>query len=121
MKAIKPDYRDRFGGSFAGSKMMLEKYQRIGFGWTRWFPETKWQFFQPRKGDPFDWHDVEFELSARYGVSQHVVLYGWPEGLMDSEHSGQMSSKTSGNRLIHRGSPTNGAWRLCSDLSSRAV
>lgn len=68
---------------------MLEKYQRIGFGWTRWFPETKWQFFQPKAGDPFNWHDADFDLAAQHGVSQHVVLYGWPEGLMDKEHSGQ--------------------------------
>ncbi len=87
--ATKPDYRERFGGSFAGREQMLQKYQRIGFGWTRWFPETKWQFFQPKKDAPFNWHDADFDLAARYGVSQHVVLYGWPEGLMDKEHSGQ--------------------------------
>ncbi len=87
--ATKPDFRERFGGSFAGREGMLQKYQRIGFGWTRWFPETKWQFFQPKKDAPFDWHDADFQLAARYGVSQHVVLYGWPEGLMDKEHSGQ--------------------------------
>lgn len=87
--ATKPDFRERFGGSFAGGKMMLEKYQRLGFGWTRWYPETKWHNFQPRKGSPFNWHEEKFELAHRYGVSQHVVLYGWPEGLMDKEHSGQ--------------------------------
>lgn len=86
--ATKPDFRERFGGSFAGSRMMLEKYQRLGFGWTRWFPETKWQFFQPKKGDAFNWHDAEFDLAAQHGVSPHIVLYGWPEGLMDKEHSG---------------------------------
>ncbi len=87
--ATKPDFRERFGGSFAGREGMLQKYQRIGFGWTRWFPETKWQFFQPKKDAPFDWHDADFDLAAHYGVAQHVVLYGWPEGLMDNEHSGQ--------------------------------
>ena len=87
--AVKPDYRERFGGSFAGREQMLQKYQRLGFGWTRWFPETKWQFFQKKKDAPFDWHDADFDLAARYGVAQHVVLYGWPEGLMDKEHSGQ--------------------------------
>ncbi len=87
--ATKPDYRERFGGSFAGREQMLQKYQRMGFGWTRWFPETKWQFFQKKKGDDFDWHDADFDIAARYGVAQHVVLYGWPEGLMDKEHSGQ--------------------------------
>ena len=88
-RATKPDFRERFGGSFAGGKMMLEKYQRLGFGWTRWYPETKWHNFQPRKGAPFDWHDEQFDLAAKHGVSQHVVLYGWPEGLMDKEHGGQ--------------------------------
>lgn len=88
-KAIKPDFRERFGGSFAGGKMMLEKYQRLGFGWTRWYPETKWHSFQPKKDAPFNWFDKEFELARQHGVSQHVVLYGWPEGLMDKEHSGQ--------------------------------
>ena len=87
--AVKPDYRERFGGSFAGREQMLQKYQRLGFGWTRWFPETKWQFFQKKKGDDFNWHDADFDLAARYGVAQHVVLYGWPPGLMDKEHSGQ--------------------------------
>lgn len=88
-RAVTPDFRERFGGSFAGGRMMLEKYQRLGFGWTRWYPETKWHNFQPRKGAGFDWHDERFELAARHGVSQHIVLYGWPEGLMDKEHSGQ--------------------------------
>ncbi len=87
--ATRPDYRERFGGSFAGGKMMLEKYQRIGFGWTRWYPETKWHNFQARKDAPFNWHQETFDLAAQHGVSQHVVLYGWPEGLMDKEHSGQ--------------------------------
>lgn len=87
--ATKPDYRERFGGSFAGAEGMLQKYRRIGFGWTRWFPETKWHFFQKNAGATFDWHQEKFDLAARYGVSQHVVLYGWPEGLMDKEHSGQ--------------------------------
>ena len=81
--ATKPDYRERFGGSFAGREQMLQKYQRLGFGWTRWFPETKWQFFQPKSGGEFDWHDADFDLAARYGVSQHVVLYGWPKWIME--------------------------------------
>ncbi|MEI7953627.1 MAG: hypothetical protein WCJ66_00540 [Verrucomicrobiota bacterium] len=85
--ATKPDYRERFGGSFAGREEMLKKFQRLGFGWTRWFPETKWQFFQPQAGDPFNWHDEDFALASSYGVSQHVVLYGWPKGLMDTDHS----------------------------------
>ena len=87
--ATKPDYRERFGGSFAGGLQMLQKYQRLGFGWTRWYPETKWHNFQKKAGEPFHWFEKEFNLAAQHGVSQHVVLYGWPVGLMDKEHSGQ--------------------------------
>ncbi len=87
--ATKPDFRERFGGSFAGGKQMLRKLQRIGFGWTRWYPETKWHYFQKQAGAPFDWHEKEFSLAHQHGISQHVVLYGWPPGLMDKEHSGQ--------------------------------
>lgn len=88
-QATRPDFRERFGGSFAGGEQMLQKSQRLGFGWTRWYPETKWHNFQPAKGAPFDWHDQKFDLAAAHGVSQHVVLYGWPKGLMSKEHSGQ--------------------------------
>lgn len=87
--ATKPDFRERFGGSFAGGKEMIQKFQRIGFGWTRWFPETKWHNFQKKAGAPFDWHEEQFQIAQSHGVSQHVVLYGWPPGLMDKEHSGQ--------------------------------
>ena len=87
--ATKPDWRERFGGSFAGGVGMLEKFQRLGFGWTRWYPGTKWHHFQKSAGAEFNWHDEQFELAARHGVSQHVVLYGWPQGLMAKEHSGQ--------------------------------
>jgi len=87
--ATKPDFRERFGGSFAGGLQMLQKYQRLGFGWTRWYPETKWHNFQKEAGAPFFWHEEKFALAAQHGVSQHVVLYGWPKGLMDKEHSGQ--------------------------------
>ena len=87
--APKPDSRERFGGSFAGGTQMIQKLQRIGFGWTRWYPETKWHNFQKQAGAPFDWHDDSFATAQSHGLSQHVVLYGWPPGLMDKEHSGQ--------------------------------
>lgn len=81
--ATKPDFRERFGGSFAGRERMLRRFQRIGFGWIRWFPETKWQNFQPKGPDDWNWHNEDFDLAARHGVSQHVVLYGWPKWIMD--------------------------------------
>ncbi len=87
--ATKPDFRERFGGSFAGGRGAIEKLQRIGFGWTRWYPETKWHNFQPDSGDAFNGFEPQFETAARHGLSQHVVLYGWPKWIMDKEHSGQ--------------------------------
>ena len=87
--ATKPDFRERFGGSFAGGIGVIQKMQRIGFGWSRWYPATKWHDYQPKAGAPFQWFEKESDIAAQHGLSQHVVLYGWPEGLMDKEHSGQ--------------------------------
>ena len=87
--ATTPDYRERFGGSFAGDIGVMKKMQRLGFGWTRWYPETKWHNFQAGSGAGFNWFEKQFSTAAQHGLSQHVVLYGWPKGLMDKEHSGQ--------------------------------
>ncbi len=83
--ATKPDYRERFGGSFAGGVGCLEKMQRIGFGWSRWWPSGKWHNFEPKEG-VFDWQDKKFEEAFQRGISCHVVLYGWPDWNMDKEH-----------------------------------
>lgn len=83
--STQPDYRERFGGSFAGGIGCLEKMQRIGFGWSRWWPTGKWHAFQPEEGR-YDWQDDKFEEAFKRGISCHVVLYGWPEWIMDKEH-----------------------------------
>ncbi|MFN3151543.1 carbohydrate binding domain-containing protein [Bremerella sp.] len=82
-QATNPDFRERFGGSFAGGKGCIEKFQRIGFGWTRWYPESKWHNFQPDGPGSFDWHDESYDIAQSHGVSQHVVLYGWPKWIME--------------------------------------
>ncbi|PQO43962.1 carbohydrate binding domain-containing protein [Blastopirellula marina] len=81
--ATKPDFRERFGGSFAGGQECIEKFQRIGFGWTRWYPESKWHNFQPEGPNSFVWHDETYAIAQSHGVSQHVVLYGWPKWISD--------------------------------------
>ncbi len=84
-KATKPDPRERFGGSFAGGPECLERMQRIGFGWSRWWPKNKWHNFEPEEGK-YNWQDELFEEAFERGISCHVVLYGWPKWIMDKEH-----------------------------------
>ena len=38
--SAKPDWRERFGGSFAGGLKTVKKLQRIGFGWIHWRPHA---------------------------------------------------------------------------------
>lgn len=83
--ATEPNYEERFGGSFAGGVECLERMQRIGFGWTRWWANQKWQDYEPEEGQ-FDWSNDKFEEAFKRGISCHVVLYGWPEWIMDKNH-----------------------------------
>lgn len=81
-----PDARERFGGSFAGGTGAMDKLQRIGFGWTRWWSNNKWQDFEPREGE-YDWKTEEYEKAFERGLSCHVVLYGWPDWIIDKKKS----------------------------------
>jgi len=83
--ATKPNYEERFGGSFAGGVECLERMQRIGFGWTRWWANQKWQDYEPKEGQ-YEWSNDKFEEAWSRGISCHVVLYGWPEWIMDKNH-----------------------------------
>jgi hypothetical protein len=80
----KPDYRERFGGSFFGPKSAALG-SRIGFGWSRWYPHTKWQDHQPKGPDDWVWFDKEVSLLESLGISSHLVLYGWPKWIMDDQ------------------------------------
>ncbi len=80
--ATQNDYRERFGGSFAGAVGCLEKMQRIGFGWCRWWPENKWHNFQPTK-DTFNWQQEKFDEAFHRGIACHIVLYGEPKWAND--------------------------------------
>ena len=83
--ATTPNYEERFGGSFAGGVECLERMQRIGFGWTRWWANQKWQDYEPKEGQ-FEWSNEKFQQAFDLGISCHVVLYGWPEWIMDKGH-----------------------------------
>jgi len=81
----KPDYRERFGGSFFGPES-ARLGSRLGFAWSRWFPHTKWQDHQPKGPDDWHWFDKELDTLEALGISAHLVLYGWPKWAMDTEH-----------------------------------
>jgi hypothetical protein len=81
-QATKPAARERFGGSFAGGTGCLDKMQRLGFGWTRWWPRGKWHSFEPEEGR-YQWRDKDFEAAFSRGMSCHIVLYGKPKWAMD--------------------------------------
>ncbi len=71
--AAKPDWRERFGGSFAGALGCVQRLQRLGFGWIRWRP-----------------HD--HEIVIHHVFAAHAVA-GGHEGVllgpgMDQEHVG---------------------------------
>ena len=83
--ATTPNYEERFGGSFAGGVECLERMQRIGFGWTRWWANQKWQDYEPEEGR-YEWSNEKFQQAFDLGISCHVVLYGWPEWIMDENH-----------------------------------
>ena len=83
--ATTPNYEERFGGSFAGGVECLERMQRIGFGWTRWWANQKWQDYEPKEGQ-YEWSNDKFQEAFDLGISCHVVLYGWPEWIMDKNH-----------------------------------
>ena len=78
------DVRERFGGSFFGEHS-ARLGSRLGFGWSRWLPRGKWHAFQPT-ADAFVWPDDEVALLERLGLATHLVLYGWPEWIMDADH-----------------------------------
>ncbi|MDA3963041.1 MAG: carbohydrate binding domain-containing protein [Planctomycetota bacterium] len=83
--ATVPNYEERFGGSFAGGVECLERMQRIGFGWTRWWANNKWHDYEPEEG-VYKWSMDRQEEAWKRGISNHVVLYGWPKWIMDKDN-----------------------------------
>jgi len=84
--ATKPDWRERFGGSFAGGTGCVEKLQRIGFGWIRWRPHANGEDHLPQKpGAAWQWHWFDKELNEQeaHGCAAHCVLYPPPAWIME--------------------------------------
>lgn len=88
--ATRPDWRERFGGSFAGGVSCVEKFQRIGFGWIRWRPHSNGEDHLPKdpKGGPWEWRwfDKEYDEQESRGCSSHCVLYPPPAWIMEKDH-----------------------------------
>jgi hypothetical protein len=88
--ATKPDYRERFGGSFAGGIGVVDKMQKIGFGWARWQPHANGEDHLPAKPANLDdvktwefhWQDAALDRNESHGLSSHLVLYPPPKWIM---------------------------------------
>ncbi len=85
MDATAANFDERFGGSFAGGVEVLDKFQRLGFGWTRWWPKQKWHNMEPEEGQ-YDWQNERYQQAFDRGVACHVTLYGWPKWAMEKGH-----------------------------------
>jgi len=81
----RPDPRERFGGSYFGPNS-ARMASTLGFGWSRWYPRTKWQYVQPDGPDQWQWRDKDLDVLEGLGISAHIVLYGWPKWVMDKTH-----------------------------------
>lgn len=89
--ATRPDWRERFGGSFAGGIGCVEKFQRLGFGWIRWRPHANGRDHLPVKPEAendwqWKWFDQELDEQESHGCSAHICLYHPPEWIMEKGH-----------------------------------
>ena len=89
--ATRPDWRERFGGSFAGGPGCVQKFQRLGLGWIRWRPHANGEDHLPTAPGPGEewkwrWFDAELEEQEAHGCSSHLVLYPPPKWIMEKGH-----------------------------------
>ncbi len=78
--AKKPNGNERFGGTVFGP-IGGARIQKIGMGWTRWYPHMNWEDHQKAENDPpekWTWYDDKLRELEAMGISNHVVLYGKP-------------------------------------------
>lgn len=125
--ATQPDYRERFGGSFAGGLGVIQKMQRIGFGWARWQPHANGADHLPTKpanladAKTWDWKwvDAALDCNESHGIGSHLVLYPPPRWIMEKETGATRCRQTCvGRRTIRAG--TTWASRRCGTNSSSA-
>jgi GH35 family endo-1,4-beta-xylanase len=94
MAATRPDFRERFGGSFAGGVGVVQKMQRLGFGRTRWQPHANGDDHLPTKPANLDdaktwdfhWADAALDRNESHGLSSHIVLYPPPKWIMEKDN-----------------------------------
>ena len=73
-----PNPAERFGGSLRGG-VLVECAQRIGLGWSRWYPDLNWADVQSE--GPEDWQLPDREMGDLHsrGISVIGVLYSLPD------------------------------------------
>ncbi len=76
--ATKPNPAERFGASFR-SRHLIECGQKIGLGWSRWYPQMNWSKTQPSGPDDWKWQDKTVEHMHAHGISVNAVLHSIPK------------------------------------------
>jgi len=76
--ATKPHPAERFGAGVRGPHN-VRLAQRIGFGWTRWYPHVNWGEVQKAGPGKYDWPDEKLADLAAHGITPVLVLYGLPK------------------------------------------
>ena len=76
--ATTPNPEERFGGSLRGGPLVAAA-QKIGLGWTRWYPHINWASVQRKGADDWQWPDEVVEDLHRHGISINAVLYSIPK------------------------------------------
>jgi hypothetical protein len=77
-KATTPDWGERFGTSLRGPHT-AQLAQRIGFRWSRWYPQINWGTVQPDGPDTWKWPDAQIDMLLRHGFAIDLVLWGKPK------------------------------------------
>jgi hypothetical protein len=77
-EATRPDPRERFGGYPRGPHCVA-LLQKIGFRWSRWYPQLGWHEIQPESADKWKWPDEVVDAMAEQGFSINAVMYGLPK------------------------------------------
>ncbi len=76
--ATAPHPAERFGGSLRGGPLVAAA-QRIGLGWTRWYPHFNWAAIQKKGPDDWDWPDETVEECHNHGIAVTAVLHTLPK------------------------------------------
>lgn len=81
-----PNPAERFGGSLR-STHLVRCAQKIGLGWTRWYPQINWSSVQPEGPDKWKWPDATVNDLHAHGISVNAVLYSLPKWAKKEKHA----------------------------------